>query len=199
MENEYNGYGIRPLAWEDYLEIWRRRGREFVAVVLVTVCAGLVTVALLPNVYRSEALVLFEPRISPSYLPALVQADAEQELLSLIQETLSRTRLEKLVRDYQLASLQEDRVSDKELLELRERIEIEILRNPPISGASHPYGFRLAFLDSDPQRAQKVAGELVSFFVEQTERLQSESAQKTLDLLQEQIEAAKQEDRKSVV
>lgn len=194
MDNGYgSGYGVRPLVWQDYVEIWGRRGRQFVAVLLLTICAGLVTVAVLPNVYRSEALVLFEPRISPSYLPTLVQGDSEQELLSLIQETLSRTRLEKLVRDYQLASLQEGRVSDRELLELRERIQIEILRNPPISGAAHPYGFRLAFLDHDPQRAQQVAGELVSFFVAETERLQTESAQKTLGLLGEQIESAKRE------
>lgn len=186
-------FDLRPLRLEDYLEIWRRRKNQFLLLALAAAALGLLAVALLPDVYRSEALILLEDsRVSESYVRPVVNSDLNRELSALTQEVLSRTRLEKLIRDYQLTPVKPEVVPDSTIADLRSRIQLDVLRGAVAGERSEPHGLRVAFLAGSPELAQKVTRELVSFFVQESQRLQEEGTQETLRLLAEQTQGATQ-------
>src|SRR5262245_40701063 len=88
---------------EDYLRIlWRRKWVVILPVLLV----GAATAAIvwrLPNQYRSTALLEVMPQRVPSaYVHPTVTTSPEARLRSLTQQILSRTRLEEIVREFDL-------------------------------------------------------------------------------------------------
>lgn len=183
---------MRPLGLEDYLDIWRRRQLLFLSLAFLAASAGLLVVALLPSVYRSEALILLEPpRVSESYLRPVVGTDLNRDLSGLIQEALSRTRVENLIREYGLYPIEPGAaVPERVVAEVRSYIQIEVLRGPAGWDRAEPYGLRLSFSAGSPELAQKVTSELVSFFVAGEHRLQEEGAEEARRLFAEQLRPA---------
>ena len=58
----------------------------------------------LPDQYRSETVILVVPqRVPESYVRSTVTTRIEDRLQSLVQQILSRTRLERIVRDFDLS------------------------------------------------------------------------------------------------
>src|SRR5688572_8706001 len=82
--------------------LWRRR---WIAVVPFVLIAG-ITAAVshtLPNRYRSETTILVVPqRIPEDYVQPTVSIRLEDRLASINQQILSRTRLEQIVREFDL-------------------------------------------------------------------------------------------------
>ena len=69
----------------------------------------------LPNVYRSETLILVVPqRVPESYVRSTVTARIEDRLQAISQQILSRTRLEQIVTDFNLYPKER---ADQELME----------------------------------------------------------------------------------
>ena len=82
--------------------IWRRKWLVLVPFVLIAVTTVAVT-RRLPNRFRSEALVLVVPQQIPeSYVQPTVRVRLEDRLASFNQQILSRTRLEQIVREFDL-------------------------------------------------------------------------------------------------
>src|SRR4051812_38657546 len=81
---------------------WRHKWIIISAVSLVT--AGAITFSLrLPNLYRSETLILVVPqRVPESYVRSTVTMRIEDRLRSLRQQILSRSNLEKIITGFDL-------------------------------------------------------------------------------------------------
>ena len=57
----------------------------------------------LPNLYRSDTLILVVPqRVPESYVRSTVTTRIEDRLQSITQQILSRTRLERIIQDFNL-------------------------------------------------------------------------------------------------
>jgi polysaccharide biosynthesis transport protein len=91
----------------DVLLILRRRVR-LILVTAALVSAGTAGAALLlPNHYRSETLILVVPqRVPETYVKSTVTAKIEDRLLSISQQILSRTRLERIIEDFDLYAVE---------------------------------------------------------------------------------------------
>src|SRR5712692_10291508 len=95
---------MRPFTPDDYLEIWNRRKWWFYAAAFLIATGTAIVAALLPKTYTSNCLILLEgqPVASDPSAPAQRpggDTQTEQQLSTLIQQTLSRTRLEQIMHD----------------------------------------------------------------------------------------------------
>ena len=92
---------------------------------------GIYLSTVLPEIYRSSTLILVSPqRIPSSFVTSTVTTDLSQRMQTIMQEILSRTRLEKVVQEFSLypsadkSNTMEDRVE-----KLRKLIKIEFRRD----------------------------------------------------------------------
>src|SRR5258708_24902572 len=81
---------------------WRRKW--LIAIPAVTIAVAVAAVArYLPNRYQSDALILVVPQVVPeSYVRATVTTRLEDRLQSIQQQIFSRTRLERIIQDFNL-------------------------------------------------------------------------------------------------
>src|SRR5512134_3463569 len=88
---------------EDYLRLaWRRR-YALVLIPLVAVTLTSVLASRLPDRFRSETLIVVVPqRVPTEYVKATVTESMQDRLPAISQQILSRTRLEQIVKQFDL-------------------------------------------------------------------------------------------------
>jgi len=185
---------MRPFTTDDYREIWSRRKYWFLASVFFIAAGTMIVAALLPKLYTSECLILLEGQPIGSDAAQAAQkpggdTQTEQQLQTLIQQTLSRTRLEQIMQDNGYLSPTET-ATDTQLEDFRDSIEINILKDNDPRHASSPFGFKIDYSDHKPKNAQRIANELASFFVSERLKSQEQTAQESNQYLQSQLDAS---------
>jgi polysaccharide chain length determinant protein (PEP-CTERM system associated) len=164
---------------------WRHRWLLLVPTVVVGSIA-VVTAARLPDVYRSETLILIEPqRIPTEYVRSTVSAKIEDRLQSISQQIMSRTRLEIIINDFNLYP-GDRRLHPMEDVILRMRRDIEV---QTVSGAD---AFRVAYQAGDPMTAMKVTNRLAALFIDENLKDREVLASGTSNFLESQLEDARQ-------
>ena len=84
--------------------LYRRKALIVCAFLVVSLLTAY-TAVILPNIYQSSSLVLVSPQKVPtSFVTSTVTRDLNERMQSIIQEILSRTQLEKIVREFDLYS-----------------------------------------------------------------------------------------------
>jgi polysaccharide chain length determinant protein (PEP-CTERM system associated) len=185
---------MRPFTPEDYKEIWDRRKWWFVAGVFIVAAGTALVAALLPKVYTSQCLILLEGQPVGSDTNAGAQRpggdqQTEQQLQMLIQQALSRTRLEQIMHDSGYVS-PADSVSDTQLDEFRDKININMLKDKDPRHNSAPYGFEVTYSDHNPKKAQRITNALASFVVSERLKSQEQAAKESNQFLDNQLEVA---------
>jgi polysaccharide chain length determinant protein (PEP-CTERM system associated) len=187
--------GHRQLGWDDYVAIWRRR-RRWIIVPLLLGPALLYGIAwLLPSRYESDTLVLIHRQIIPNNMvQSTISEDLNARVVSLQQQVLSRTRLEPLIRRYELFK---DTAAGQPTELLVERLRKAITLTPvkPIIRSRDETlpGFSIGVTLSTARSAQQVCADLTSMFIEEDLRQREQSAQGTTNFLQSQVDDAKRQ------
>lgn len=170
---------------EDIILIaWRRRWLLILPFVVIT--SGTVLAAMqMPNRYRSETLILVVPqRVPESYVRSTVTMRIEDRLQSLRQEILSRSRLERIIKDFDLyAEARKTMAMEDVVASMRKAITTETVRGD---------AFRVAYISHDPDLAQAVTERLASLFIDENVRDRAVLADATSDFLQSQLDTARQ-------
>src|SRR5215510_6156468 len=88
---------------DDFLQIaWRRKWIILIPFVVISV-GTFIVVARLPNQYRSQTTILVVPqRVPDSYVRSTVTASIDERLRSISEQILSRSRLERIIHDFDL-------------------------------------------------------------------------------------------------
>ena len=82
--------------------LYRRKG-IIVAVFLVVSFLASYLAMILPDTFRSSTLIVITPqRLPASFMTSTVTTDVNERMQSIIQDILSRTQLEKLIREFDL-------------------------------------------------------------------------------------------------
>jgi protein tyrosine kinase modulator len=188
---------MRPFTPSDYLEMWNRRKWLFLATAFLIATGTAIVAALLPRTYTSNCLILLEgqPIASDASAPAQKPGgdpQTEQQLSTLIQQTLSRTRLEQIMHDNGYLTPNET-ATDSALDEFRGKIEIGILKDNDPRHASSPYGFKISYSDHKPKNAQRITNEVASFLVSERMKSQRQAAQESNQYLQSQLDYAQKD------
>jgi polysaccharide chain length determinant protein (PEP-CTERM system associated) len=176
------------------LDYWkmisRRRQTIFVTALVVWVVACGVA-WLLPPRYRSEAAILIQkPTVPKHYVLPNIESDPEQELQSLQQRVLSRSRLQRIIDDLHLysggiAALMPGDPVDK----MRKDIDVELTETttkPP-----QLTGFTISYAGYRPGLVQQVATRLTSLFVEENLQARQRLSQNTTEFLDKQLQDAR--------
>ena len=167
---------------EDFGKIALRRKW---AIILPFVLIGVGTVLVshyLPNKYRSETVILVVPQQVPeSYVRSTVTSRIEDRLQSISQQILSRTRLERIIQDFNLYADERQRGIMEDIVErMRNRdIKVDVLKGD---------AFRIAYIGDHPQVVMRVTERLASLFIEENMRDRELLAESTNQFLGVQLE-----------
>ena len=153
---------------------------------LILVSAGTMVVSRkLPDQYRSETVILVVPQQVPeSYVRSTVTTRIEDRLQSISQQILSRTRLERIIQDFNLYARERQIGIMEDIVEQmrNQHIKVEVLKGD---------AFRVAFIGQDPLTVMRVTDRLASLFIEENLRDRELLAEGTNQFLTAQLEDAR--------
>ena len=175
----------KTLTPNDLWQILLRRKWLIALPALVIALGAAVYIRELPNLYRSETLILVVPqRVPESYVRSTITARIEDRLQSISQQILSRTRLEQVITDFNLYARER---ANKELMEdIIERMRTRDIGIQIIKGDS----FRVSYMAADPRIAMRVTERLGSLFIDESLRDREVLADGTTEFLATQLEEA---------
>jgi polysaccharide chain length determinant protein (PEP-CTERM system associated) len=169
---------------EDILQILRRRIWSVLVPFALVSATTAVVAKLLPDLYRSDTLILVVPqRVPESYVRSTVTTRIEDRLQSISQQILSRTRLERIIEEFNLYP--EERrtgIMEDVVQEMRDDIKIDVVRGD---------AFRVAYIGSEPRTVMKVTEKLSSSVIEESLRDREVLAEGTNQFLEAQLEDAR--------
>ena len=95
----------KPFNIHDYVEMGLRRKWYIVIPLVLCVLVSFGVYKYLPKVYKATTLILVQPqRVPESYVRATITDSVAGRLSTIGQEILSRTRLEKVIQEFNLYS-----------------------------------------------------------------------------------------------
>jgi polysaccharide biosynthesis transport protein len=174
---------------ERYLGIVRRRHLHFLIPLfvgwLVVWCASWV----MPPRYKSSTLILVEqPTMPKNYVTPNVSDDLQGRLQSITEQILSRTRLLKIIDQFNLYSgPHAERSTDQKVARMRKDIEIELVRDK----MQEISAFNVYYWSRDPHIAQQVTSELTNLFINENLEVRQRQSEGTTKFLESQLESAR--------
>ena len=176
---------------EDFLKIaWARKW--LIVIPAVVALAGTIAWARqLPNVYRSEARILIVPqRVPTAFVQSTVTTGLSERLQSITQQIVSRTKLERLIEDFNLYPEQRQTMPMEDVVEqMRKDLGVDI---PKVARNVQPGYFTVRYDSPNPQTAMKVAERLASFFIDENVQQREGQANLTAEFLSTQLADAKE-------
>ena len=161
---------------------YRRKWLIFCVFIVIS-CLSIYLAAILPAKYRSSTLILVTPQKLPSsFITSTVTTNLNERMQSIIQEILSRTNLERIVREFNLfpnVRIMEDRV-----VSLRGSLNVSLRRSNL---------FQLSFDSQSPETAQQLATRLASLFIEQNLQVREQQAMGTKNFINTEAERLRKE------
>lgn len=138
--------------------------------------------------YRSETFIMVMPqRISQEILPQMMNDRIEDRLPSISDQILSRSRLEKIITEFDLYAEQRNRGAIMEDI-------VQQMRTKDINVGVDGRGkqsFRVSYEAGDPIVAHKVTERLASLYIEENQRDKDNLAQNTSAFLESELEATR--------
>jgi len=175
---------------EDYLRIaWKRRW--IIAIPLLVVASTTAVVAMfLPNRYRASTSVMIVPqRVPENFVRSTVTTELPERLNMISQQILSRTRLERIIQEFNLYQRERQRLIMEDVIEqMRRDISLQVNTNRNRDAAS---SFNVSFESSDARTAMRVTERLGSLFVQENLEDRALLADQTNQFLQTQLEESK--------
>jgi polysaccharide chain length determinant protein (PEP-CTERM system associated) len=180
----------------DYVSVLKRRKWWFITPLVVCLAGGTLLALLLPRTYYSQAEIgVASPTLSPELLRSVQSMDANERRRAVSQQLLSRTVLERVVREEQLAG---SNPVEEVAAGLRSRVVVDVPK--PLTGDPNKNGldsFYLGYMDSTAEKTARVANRLAVVFVEENSKTRTERAENTAEVLGRQLKAS--QDRLAVI
>jgi polysaccharide chain length determinant protein (PEP-CTERM system associated) len=170
---------------EDILQIARKRIWMILLPVALVSAGTAIWARSLPNLYRSESSILVVPqRIPESYVRSTVTTRIEDRLQAIQQQILSRTRLERIITEFNL--YEKERQSGI-MQDIVERMATRDIQSQILRGDA----FRISYVGRDPRTAMEVTARLASLFINENLEDRSRMAQNTDQFLEAMVEDAR--------
>lgn len=171
---------------EDILLILRRRIWLLLVPFAVVSAAVAAWAYKLPDRYRSETVILVVPqRVPESYVRSTITTRIEDRLQSLSQQIMSRTRLERIIQDFNLYSEERKTGIMEDVVEgMRRDINLAVVRGD---------AFKINYEGDNPRTVMRVTERLASLFIEENLRDREVLAEGTNQFLEAQLEDARRQ------
>jgi polysaccharide biosynthesis transport protein len=144
---------------------------------------------LLPSIYRSGTLILVEqPAVPQQFVISNINSDIQQQLDSITQQILSRTRLLHIIEGLNLYAEDRKQKNPDELVEeMRKDIDIELVRGDDKKLSA----FNIYYINRDPAMAQRTTNELANLFIKENTEQRQERSENTTKFLEDQLAQAR--------
>lgn len=168
----------------------RSRKRWFTAWAIVGVVTGFVVSLFVPNVYQASTTILVIPqRVPTDMVRSTIVTSAAERLNIIAKVVLSRTRLERVIQEFNLYGAERKRLYMEDVVALmRKEISIDI---PPPSESRQVLTFSVAFQATNPRTAMRVTERLASLFVVENLEDRELAAGQTEQFIKAQVEDSK--------
>lgn len=171
-----------------YIEVVRRRHMHFLIPLFLGWLAVWGASWVLPPVYKSGTLILVEqPILAANTAGSKFSEDLQNQLESITQQILSRTRLLTIIDKFHLYS-RGGLTPDGQVDRMRKDIDIELVRGTQTQQIS---AFSIYYSANDPHIAQQVNGELLNLFINGNSQLRQQESEGTTKVIESQLEDAR--------
>lgn len=145
----------------------------------------------LPASYRSETTVLIErQKVPEEYVASNVDVDPQQQIVTITQEIMSRTRLQQLISQFNLYPDLRRRGGDDDAID-RMKKDIgtpDLVQAPGKSGLT---AFSLHYDAPTPQLSQQVLSQLTSLFIDEHIQNVTNQSVATTDFISSELDDAR--------
>ena len=144
-----------------------------------------------PRVYKAQTLILAEPQRMPrEYITSTVTIELADQLRTITQQINSRTRLEKIINQYDLYSdIRASRTMADAVETFRKNIEINVSH---LGGRSGSGSFQITYMNVDPVKTRDVTNVIADLFIEDNLKLRQAQATSTTRFLDHELEKMKE-------
>lgn len=148
---------------------------------------------LVPAKFRSETVILIEPqKVLPEVVTPNVTVDLQQQMESLTQQMLSRTRLVRIMDAFHLYGKKPNQVADEALVQrMRNDITIDLIKSG--GHGDELSAFKVSYSAPTPGLAQTVVGQITSLFIQENLNDQQQLSEDTTAFLDHQLDVARQD------
>ncbi len=166
-----------------FLEAPLRRPWHTAIPIVSALALALTASVVIPKMYRSATLILVESEKMPdSFVHSMATETSNKRLLTIRQEILSRTRLERILEE--LKPYPATLSSTEGVEQMRGAIEINVKGND---------AFSIEYVHSDPKKAQEVTGRLATLFIEESMKSREQQVEEAYQFLDSEVVGARRE------
>jgi len=189
MVDELEEQSGEGLDLQRYLGIVKRRHFHFLIPLFIGWAVVWAASWILPSRYESTTLILVEqPTMPKDYVTPNVVDDLQERMQSITQQILSRTRLLRIIDQFNLYAGEHAQLAPDQKVELmRKDITIDLVRD----AQNHITAFNVSYSSRNPQLAQKITGELTNLFINENLEVRQQQSEDTTQFLENQLESAR--------
>jgi polysaccharide chain length determinant protein (PEP-CTERM system associated) len=168
-----------------YLDLFFRRKIFIITILLLSLPIGLGIYLRSPKIYQSSSLLSYQQqKINPNVMSPDIQANLRDIVNTLSQIVISRSNLEKLIKELNLYPQQRKVLPIEDVIEIfRSKIEIE----PSTRGNI----FSIVYSGSQPEQVVRVTNALSAKFIEENLKYRHERATDTSVYTNQELQMAK--------
>jgi protein tyrosine kinase modulator len=161
MDFQQQATTLKP---DQILEIIIRRRWLIIIPLCLVLTAGFFYTLTAPKTYEASTTILIQPQKVPTdYVRSIVTVDPQQRINTISQQILSRTNLEKIIKQFGLFKDNKNMYPEDKINSMRERVAVK-----QTSSRSHSTeAFVVSFIGSNPEIVMQVANKLAGFFMDE--------------------------------
>ena len=183
--NALGGFQLR-----DYLDLARRRKWWIILASTAFFVATAVAVFRMPNVYRSQTVILVDPQKVPdSYVPSTVSGGIADRLTTIRQLATSPTRLRVIIDKLNLYPALRETNPEAAVAAMESNIHIEIADQ----GGQRLSAFTIAFYSKSPDEAAAVANSLGAMVIQDNVKAREQTVSGAEEFLDNQLQETKKQ------
>lgn len=177
----------KPLGLNDYIAIGMRRKWYIIIPFIAAVFISFGVYKYLPKIYKATTLILVQPqRVPETYVRPTITSSIGERLNTISQEILSRTRLEKIIQEFNLYPELRKKAPMEEIVEtMRKAVEVNVQQRPSRQEAQNT--FTISFEGEDPRTVMMVTNKLASLFIEENLKVREMQAESTSAFLTKEL------------
>lgn len=178
----------KPLGLNDYIEIGLRRKWYLIIPIILCFLSSIVVYRYLPKIYRATTLILVQPQKVPeSYVRPTITETVLSRLNTISQEILSRTRLEKVIEEFNLYPELRKKAPMEEVVEtMRKAIEVKVQTGLQKRGEAKN-AFTISYEGHEPRTVMLVTNKLASLFIEENLKVRETQAERTSEFITKEL------------
>ena len=178
-----NGSSLKP---DQILDIAIKNRWSIIIPFCLAMLLGMYFAITLPKIYQSSTLILVQPqRVPENYVQSLVSRDIGDRINSMSQQILSRTNLERIIKDLNLFEgiEYEKMFMEDKIYDLRKRIEVEVISDRQ----RQTDAFSISFKGKEPEKVMNVVNTLSSYFIDENLKMRESQAIGTSVFLEDEL------------